>query len=310
MDAKLDIGPKATRQRVVLVTGGTGGIGAAVAKRLAHEGDRVIIVGRDESRAATVLAAMRKAGPNADHMFISADLALLSQTARVADELMQATNRLDTVVFCAGILSTVPEWTSEGLERNFALNYLSRYLLARRLVPLLRQAESGRLVLVSNAGIYKDTLDFDDLQYRRGKRGLRVAGRTQFANDLLAVELADRLQDTGIVVTCVFPGFVRTGVFDNARGLPFWFPLIRPVLEYLSVPPEAAAETPVFLAGSPEAGGFSGRFFGPGRKEKPVPERARRPDRRAGLWNASEALVRQYLPRAELVPLPDLRAPS
>jgi NAD(P)-dependent dehydrogenase (short-subunit alcohol dehydrogenase family) len=49
-----------------------------------------------------------------------------------------------------GHLSTAPEWTSEGLERNFVLNYLSRYLLARRLLPALIQAASGRLVLVSN----------------------------------------------------------------------------------------------------------------------------------------------------------------
>jgi NAD(P)-dependent dehydrogenase (short-subunit alcohol dehydrogenase family) len=285
-----------TRERVALVTGGTGGIGAAVAKRLAREGDRVIIVGRSESRAKTVLTAMREAGPKAKHLFIAADLSLLSETARVADTLLKLTDRLDAAIFCAAILSTVPEWTSEGLERNFVLNYLSRYLLARRLVPLLSQAESGRLVFVSNAGMYKDTLDFDDLQYRRGEPGLKVAGRTQFANDLLAVELADRLRGTGIAVSCVFPGFVKTDVFANARGLPFWFPLIKPLLEFRALSPEAAAETPVFLARSSKAAEFSGRFFGPGPNERPVPERARRQDRRTGLWNASEALVRQYLP--------------
>ncbi|HEX8861743.1 MAG TPA: hypothetical protein VGC06_22105 [Actinomycetes bacterium] len=52
----------------------------------------------------------------------------------------------------------------------------------------------------------------------------RVAGRSQFANDLLAVELAERLRGTNVVVTCVYPGVVRTSVWRNARGLP---PLVR-----------------------------------------------------------------------------------
>jgi hypothetical protein len=96
-------------------------------------------------------------------------------------------------VFCAGIHSTVPEWTAEGLERNFVLNYLSRYLLARQLLPALTAAPSGRLVLVANAGMYRDSLNFDDLQHRRGKAGITVAGRTQFANDLLTTELGAKL---------------------------------------------------------------------------------------------------------------------
>ena len=168
--------------RVSLVTGGTDGIGRAVALLLARGGDRVLFVGRSAERGARVLAELREALPGVDHAFLRADLSLLSETARVADEAARLTDRLDAAVFCAGILSTVPEWTTEGLERNFVLNYLSRYLLARRLLPTLEEAPSGRLVLVANAGRYRDSLDFDDLQYHRGRPGLRVAERTQFAN--------------------------------------------------------------------------------------------------------------------------------
>ena len=112
----------------------------------------------------------------------------------------------------------MPEWTTENLERAFVLNYLSRYLLARRLLPALTAAPSGRLVLVANAGRYRDTLDLDDLQYRHHRPGLAVSGRTQFANDLLAVELAERVAGTRVQVSCVDPGLTRTDVFRNARG--------------------------------------------------------------------------------------------
>ena len=207
-------------ERVALVTGGTDSIGRAVALGLARGGDRVLFVGRSAERGARVLAELREARPRPEHTFLPADLSLLSETARVADEVARLTDRLDAAVFCAGILSTVPEWTEEGLERNFVLNYLSRYLLARRLLPALSRAPSGRLVLVSNAGMYGDSLDLDDLQHRRGRPGIRVAGRTQFANDLLAVELADRLRGTRVEATCVFPGVTDTAIFRNARGLP------------------------------------------------------------------------------------------
>ena len=292
---------KANRDRVSLVTGGTDGIGRAVALELARGGDRVLFVGRDEGRGIQVLRELHAVRPGVSHAFLQADLSLLSETARLADAVMQHSERLDAAVFCAGILSTVPEWTEEGLERSFVLNYLTRYLLARRLLPALTEARSGRLVFVSNAGAYGDTLDFDDLQYRRGKPGLRVAGRTQFANDLLTIELAARLERTRVQTMCVFPGVVRTNVFRNAVGLPWFFRLLVPLIRTMAISPRAAAETPVFLAQSDDAMDAGGRFYGPRRKERRVPERARRAERRQALWEASDALVGGYLDPASHV---------
>lgn len=289
--------------RVALVTGATDGIGRAVALRLARGGDRVLAVGRDEARGARLLAALDAAYAGANHVFLRADLSLMRETARLADEVARRADRLDAAVFCAGILSTRAEWTAEGLEHTLALNYLSRFLLARRVLPLLARAPSGRLVLVANAGRYADTLDLDDLQHRRGRPGLHVAGRTQFANDLLATELAARLRGTRVEVTCVFPGVTRTSFVRNARGLPRVARALASVLlPLLGMPPAAAADTPTFLAQDPAAVGTGGRFFGPRRRPRPIPARATQPERRAALWTVSEALVRSYLPAAGASP--------
>lgn len=280
-------------RRVSLVTG-TGGIGAAVALALAAAGDRVVVVGSNQKRGAELMSRLRRLS-DLDHRFIAADLTLMEDAGRAAETVSTELPRLDAVVFCAGILSTIPEWTREGLERNLALNYLSRYLMARRLLPMLQDSPSGRLVLVANAGMYGDSLDFDDLQLRHGRRGLKVAGRTQSANDLLAVELADRVAGSRVAVTCVYPGFVRTDVFDNARGLPWAFRFIRPLIEARSAAPNVAADTPAFLAHAEDAALLGGRFFGPHRAERSVPDRARLEERRRGLWRLSEELVARYL---------------
>jgi NAD(P)-dependent dehydrogenase (short-subunit alcohol dehydrogenase family) len=286
-----------TMRRTVVVTGGTGGIGRAVAVELARRGDRVLVVGRSPDRGAAVLAALNQAGPGAGHALLRADLSLLRETARAADQIAGQADRLDAVVLCAGVLSTVAEWTDENLERSFVLNYLSRYLLVRRLLPLLARAPAGRVVLVASAGRYRDTLDLDDLQLRRGGRGLRVAGRTQFANDLLAIELAERVRGSGIEVACVDPGMTATDVFRNARGVPRPVRTAAIAVQHLiAASPAAAAGTPVFLADDPEATGAGGAFFGPGRRRRRVPKRVLRPDRRAALWAASEELVRPWLP--------------
>src|SRR5262245_996412 len=291
---------KDRHQRVVLVTGGTCGIGRAVALKLAGGGDRVLFVGRSAQRGAQVLTALRQANA-ADHRFVRADLALLSDTARVAQEVMRLTDRLDAAVFCAGQLALVPDWTTEQLERTFVLNYLSRHLLARLLLPVLVEAPSGRLVLVANAGKYGDSLDFDDLQHRRGKPGLKVSGRTQFANDLLAVELAERLRGTRVEVTCVYPGLVRTGVFRNARGLPALVRASAPLLQRIvAISPEAAARLPVYLAQDVRAVGISGHFYGPDLTPRPVPACAQDTERRARLWAVSEDLVWPWLPKDSL----------
>lgn len=283
--------------RVVLVTGGTGGIGAAVAVGLAQRGARVVIAGRNADRGAAVLDRLASVGGPRGRL-ITADLASLADTAHLAAEVASAEPELDALVMCAGVLSTVPEWTDEGLERALALNYLSRHLLVSALLPRLLAARRGRVVVVANAGRYADTLDLDDLHHRRGRRGLRVAARTQFANDVLAVELAARTAGTRLVASCVFPGVVATDVFRNARGpsaplrgLATW------LAARLALEPAAAATTPVALAVDPELGDVSGRFFGPGLRPLEIPERVRDPERRAAIWAAADAETAPYLAR-------------
>jgi NAD(P)-dependent dehydrogenase (short-subunit alcohol dehydrogenase family) len=285
--------------RVAVVTGGTAGIGRAVAVRLASQGFRVFAVGRDARRGADLVMALRAAatsGVVTRHRFLRADLASMADTARLADVMASTTDEVDAVVCCAGVFALQPEWTDEGLERTFALNYLSRFLLVRRLDPLLRRSPSARVVLVANAGKYRDRLDLDDPHSRRRRRGLQVAARTQVANDLLAAELAERYRKTSVSATCVFPGFVRTDVFRNGVGVPRPLAtLLSAVVDRIGIAPETAADTPAWLAGEADVDHLSALFFGPHRRPRRIPERVCRPERRRALWELSERLAAPWL---------------
>ena len=92
------------------------------------------------------------------------------------------------------------------------------------------------------------------------------------------------------------PGNVATDMFANSVGLPWFVRAAAQGLQTLiAIAPEEAAETPVFLAQSPQAVGTGGRFYGPWYEQRPVPARVRRPERSSRFWAASEALVRPYL---------------
>ncbi|HEU4999650.1 MAG TPA: SDR family NAD(P)-dependent oxidoreductase [Lapillicoccus sp.] len=298
--------------RVAVVTGATAGIGRAVAVRLAAQGFRVIGVGRDERRGAELVDALDAVTPGgyaAAHRFLRADLASMADTASLAIEVGRLTDRVEALVCCAGVLALRPEWTEEGLERTFALNYLSRFLLVRRLEPLLRRARSGRVVLVANAGRYGDTLDLDDPDGGHGARGLRVSARTQVANDLLAVELAERYRGTPVTATCVFPGFVRTDVFRHGVGVPRPLAgLLSAVVGLVGLTPDQAADTPSWLAGDADPNQLAASFFGPHRTLRRIPDDTRRPERREALWALSERLTAAWSPVS--VPAPATPGPG
>ncbi|MBU2665957.1 hypothetical protein KOI35_20810 [Actinoplanes bogorensis] len=241
--------------RDIVVTGSTG-IGGAVASAL---GERALTIGR--------------------HGMIRADLSSMEETARAAAEI----SSVRAIICCAGVFTLRATHTAEGFERALALNYLSRYLLVRLLRP-------RRVILVANAGRYRDTLGpMPDLNLRAGGRGLRIAGRTQFANDLFAVELAARHPD--MAVSCVFPGLVATRVFRDAPGVPA--PLRRvldAVQQRVGADPARAAETPVALAVEDREPGF----YGPGCAPLPIPSRVL-DGRRRELWEATDDLLKPWL---------------
>ncbi|HSJ23154.1 MAG TPA: SDR family NAD(P)-dependent oxidoreductase [Longimicrobiales bacterium] len=190
--------------QVILITGSTDGLGREVAVRLAADGHHIIVHGRNRERGEAVVGEIEAAGGSA--AFYAADLASLEEVRAFAGRVLDDYDRLDVLVNNAGIwLSGDNErrLSQDGHELQFAVNYLSSYLLTRMLLPLLHESTPARIVNVASAA--QTPINFDDVMMEEGYTGGRGYGQSKLAQILFTFDLAEELVGTGITVNALHP---------------------------------------------------------------------------------------------------------
>jgi NAD(P)-dependent dehydrogenase (short-subunit alcohol dehydrogenase family) len=272
--------------KVVVLTGGTSGIGQVAAVELARQGARIVLIARDRARVAQALAAINAAGPAIAHRAVYADLADIAQTRRVAAEIMAAEPRIDVLINNAGALFNRRQLSPDGLEMTFAINHMAYFVLTEALMPTLQRSGPARIVNTASAAHRGAKLDFDDLQSERAYSGFQVYGRSKLCNILFTRELARRLQSSGVTANSLHPGFVATRFGGRSGGL---LQAVLPIAKLGAISPVKGAETIVYLASSPEVASVSGLYFYRDKPETPSPE-AQDDKAAARLWAESERL--------------------
>ena len=240
----------------VIVTGASSGLGLATARTLAERGAELILVMRNEKRAAEVVEELRAESGNTSIRYELADLSLMQEVDALAERLLREGKPVDVLVNNAGALFN--EWgeTSEGLERSFALLLLSPWRLTRALKPLLAAAGQARVINVVSGGMYSQKLEVRKLQARpEGYAGATAYARCKRALTVVTEEWAADWADEGIVVNAMHPGWADTPGVESA--LPTFHTLTR----YILRTPEEGADTIIWLAAASEAGEISGRLF-------------------------------------------------
>jgi retinol dehydrogenase-14 len=249
--------------KIVLITGGTGGIGKATAIGLAALGARVAVTGRDSGRAAATAFDVRDATGNPNVDAFGADLSSQAEVRRLAAEVLDAYPSLDVLINNVGGFWATRHVTADGLEHTFAVNHLAGFLLTNLLLDRLKTGAPARVVTVSSGAQSTGRIDFEDLQGERRYSGQRAYSQSKLANVMFTYELARRLSGTGVTATVVHPGVARTGfgAEDPSRVFKFLVPFWRPFMKT----PEQGAATSVYLASSPEVKGVTGTYFAGGR---------------------------------------------
>jgi NAD(P)-dependent dehydrogenase (short-subunit alcohol dehydrogenase family) len=244
--------------KVCIITGATSGIGLQTALRVAAMGADLVLVGRDPARGATALALLKQHAPQASVAMHYADLARMDHVRELGGKLA-ALARIDVLINNAGAAFWRRQTTADGLERTFALNHLSYFLLTALLRPRLVASAPARIVNVASEAHRGATIEFDDLMGARRYNGLTAYNRSKLCNILFTRELARRLDRTGVTANCLHPGFVASRIGDNNETLvSLGFAIAK---RLFGISPERGAETSVYLATSPEVAGKSGGYY-------------------------------------------------
>ena len=225
--------------KIVMITGGTGGIGKATAIGLARLGARVGITGRDVTRTGQVAADIRAASGNPEVDAFAADMSSQAEVRRLAVAVLETYPRLDVLINNVGGFWAHRHPTADGLERTFALNHLAPFLLTNLLLDRLKASAPARVVTVSSGAQSAGRIDFDDLQSARNYSGQRAYSQSKLANIMFTNELARRLEGTGVTATSVHPGVVRTNF--GAEDQAWLFTVVsHVVLPFLKTPAQGA----------------------------------------------------------------------
>ena len=279
----------ATQEKIMIVTGATGGIGLITARELAAIGAKVVLVGRSAARLADAVALITQQTPDAQLDTIQADLSSQAEVCAVADTIKQRYDHIDVLINNAGAYYTTHQLSVDGIEMTWALNHMAPFLLTTQLLDLLRASAPARIITVASAAHQGATIDFDDLEGKKRFSGWKAYGQSKLANIMFTYELANRLLESDVTANCLHPGFVATGFAQNNAG---WFAKFFAVMQrYMAITPEQGAETSIFLARSDSVVTTTGRYFD---KCKPVPSSKVSYDvtTQRRLWQLSQNMVK------------------
>jgi len=236
--------------KTVLVTGSTDGVGRYVAARLAAAGAKVLIHGRDAGRGKALADEIRRAG-HGEAVFYQADLSSLAGAGGLADAVIADNERLDVFISNAGIGSQndgpARQISADGHELRFAVNYLAGFVLAYRLLPLLKASAPSRIVNVASLG--QHPIDFDDVMITKGYSGSRAYAQSKLSQIMFTIDLADELKGTGVTVNSLHPATYMNTTMVRAGG-------IAPISTV-----EQGGEAILHLAEGDDMAGKSGLFF-------------------------------------------------
>jgi NAD(P)-dependent dehydrogenase (short-subunit alcohol dehydrogenase family) len=262
------------KDKIILVTGSTDGIGKQTARDLALMGATVILHGREPSKGQQVQAEIKDATANAKIDLFIADLASFEQIRQMAKLIHNAYDNLHVLINNAGVVKNEHEINANGYEMTFAVNHLAVFLFTQLLIDLMKKGAPSRIINVSSM-VYSSFLDFDRLAGKKQFNGWEAYCQSKLCTILFSYELAQRLEGTGVTVNCLHPGVIDTKLLRaNFSG---------------GSPISEGSKTPVYLATAPELEKVTGKYFAK-KKETRTTAVSYDPAIRKKLWQLSEQM--------------------
>jgi len=279
------------RNRFVVITGATSGIGYVTANKYASQGADILCINRNEEKSNVLCEALiSKYNTECTHLI--ADFTKLEEIHAVAKQLSALERNIDVLIHNSGVYVTKKTLTTNNLEMTFQTNYLSTFILNYYAKEKFINQNSGRIIFVNSEahrfavwGLNLDNLNWDKHHYS----GLKSYGAAKTAQLLSMIKLKEYFAGTGVTVNAMHPGNVKTNSGQNNGKLYKIFK--RVVVDGTAKPLDISAEALYFLGVSSELDNTSGKFFNLTTEEEPAPPALDR-DAAERLWILSYELGR------------------
>ncbi len=274
--------------KVVVITGGTSGVGQVAAERLAAMGARIVLVARSKSRGEAALGRLQEINSATIHRVYYGDVSRLADLHRLAVEIRTAEPRIHVLINNAGAMFGQRQVTEDGLELTFATNHMSYFALTNGLREQLAEAGAARVINTSSNAHVRSKIDFDDLQSERNYKAFPAYCLSKLCNVLFTRVLARQLAGTGVTANSLHPGFVNTRFADQTGGS--MGRTIKFMKKIFAITPEKGAETIIYLASSPDVAKTTGLYFYKSKAAEPS-KQAQDDAAAERLWMETEKLA-------------------
>lgn len=284
--------------KTILITGCNSGLGYESMRTLAGRGAHVIGTARTLAKAIDACASID--GSTTPLVCELTNMDSVAACADAVDGVLQKREQPLDVLMCNAGIMALPELEQVNvggvtLEKQFVVNHLGHYLLARRLLPSVEAAQAGRVVMLSSTGYTlapSEGIQFDNLSGANNYKPFTAYGQTKLSNALFADEVARRYANTRVTANSVHPGMVATnlGRYFSSKPRDPNAPLRKGLKR-----PEQGAATQVYVAIDSRLAGVSGYYFEDCNPVQMKGPHANNTALAAQLWDISEELVANWL---------------
>lgn len=201
--------------KTILITGSTDGIGKLLAIKLAEEGHKIYLHGRNPKKLSTVISEIKAQAKNENITGFVADFSSLDAVKQMAHQIKQQVSEIDVLINNAGVYNSSKSQNSDGLDIRFTVNYLAHFLLTNELIPLLKKGKEPRIINLSSAA--QSTINYEVLTRQEKRSESETYAQSKLALTMWSFYLAKK--EPFINVIAVNPGsLLNTKMVNEAFG--------------------------------------------------------------------------------------------
>ena len=250
----------------IVITGGTSGLGYRTAFILAQDSkNKIILIGKNKAKGEQAIKSLNNETKNKNLSFLQVDLSSIFETSSLKEKL--ANKKIDVLINNAGALFYSRIESEDGIEKTFALNHLSYFILSNLLLKHKIIKNGGRIINVASGAHRGVDINFDDIEMVTNYNGWISYKKSKLCNILFTKKLSELALKNNITVNCLHPGFVKTGFGKNNTGVIGL--IIKSLMTLFAIRVEEGAETIIYLATSNNVKNISGEYFYESKINKP-----------------------------------------